>query len=134
MRKPPTRKSNEISQTYNSGILTVFSVRDAAEPGYAPVKKLTRKVQLRFEEIQLGLTRYYSALQNNVRVERVLRCPYRPEVSPQDVVVTTDGRQYQVELVQKLQDVWPVSMDLTLSRIDQKYDVSKLDTGEEAGR
>lgn len=133
MRKPPTRKSNEISQTYNSGILTVFSVRDAAEPGYAPVKKLAQKVELRFEEIQLGLTRYYSALQNNVRVERVLRCPYRPEVSPQDVAITMDGRQYQIELVQKLQDVWPVSMDLTLSRIDQRYDVSKLDTGEEAG-
>lgn len=134
MRKQPTRKSNEISQTYNSGVLTVFSIRDAAEPGYAPVKKLTKKVRLRFEEIQLGLTRYYSALQNNVRVERVLRCPYRPEVSPQDVVVTTDGRQYQIELIQKLQDVWPVSMDLTLSRVDQKYDVSDLDTGEEVGR
>lgn len=132
MRKLPTRKTNEISQTYNSGILTVFGIEDAAEPGYAPVKKLVTKVQLRFEEIQLGLTRYYSALQNNVQVERVVRCPYRTEVSPQDVVVSADGRQYQINLVQKLQDVWPPSMDLTLSRLDHKYDVPESDTGKGA--
>jgi len=125
------RKSNEVSQTYNSGLLHVCGVQDKAEPGYAPVKKLSQKGTLRFEDIQLGLTRYYSALQNNVQVERVVRCPYRPEVSPQDVVITMDGQQYQIELVQKLQNVWPLSMDLTLSRIDHKYDVSNLDTGEE---
>lgn len=134
MRKQPTRKNHEISQTYNSGILTVCAVQDAASPGYAPVKKLSWKVELRFEEIQLGLTRYYSALQNNVRVERVVRCLYRPEVSPQDVVITVDGRQYRIELVQKLQNIWPLSMDLTLSRVDQKYDVLDLDTGEEVAR
>lgn len=132
MRKFPTRKTNEISQAYNSGILTVFGIEDAAEPGYAPVKKLVTKVHLRFEEIQLGLTRYYSALQNNVQVERVARCPYRPEVSPQDVVVTADSQQYQINLVQKLQDVWPPSMDLTLSRLDHKYDVPESDTRKEA--
>lgn len=128
MRQMPFRPGNEITQTYNSGCLTVYAVTDGAAPGYAPRPVLTERVRLRYEERALGLTRYYAAMQANIRVERVVRVPRRPEVSPQDVAVTEDGRQYRIDLVQAVQDVWPPSMDLTLTKTEQIYHVSKSDT------
>ena len=61
--------------------------------------------------------------QAQVQVERVIRTQTRPAVNPQCIAVTEDGTQYGIELVQQLQDVYPPSMDLTLVRIEQKYEV-----------
>lgn len=130
MRKLPFRAGNEISQTYNDGVLTVYGVTDAAKPGYAPKPKPVKKVDLRYEEQRLGLNRYYAALQNNVDVERVVRVPKWAPISPQDIVGIWGGRQYEIRMVQTVPGVWPPSLDLTLARLDYHYDVSKSDTGE----
>lgn len=124
MRQLPFRPGNEISQTYNSGILTVYRVSDASEPGFAPVPVLTRVARLRYEELKLGLTRYYEARQNQVQVEKVVRVPKGPSVSTQDVAVTEDGRQYRIDLVQLVDGVWPPSLDLTLAKVEQVYEVN----------
>ena len=62
------------------------------------------------------------------RSERVVRVPRTGQVDTQDVAITEDGRQYAVEWVQSVRDVWPASVDLTLADLTQRYDVSKLDT------
>ena len=77
-----------------------------------------------YAERRVGLQRYYSGKQAQVQVERVIRTQTRPPVNPQCIAVTEDGTQYGIELVQQLQDVYPPSMDLTLVRIEQKYEVS----------
>lgn len=130
--KAPYRPSNEITQDYNDGLVQICNVTNAAEPGRQPVEQLTPKVNLCYEERSLGLQRYYSGKQNQVEVQRVIRTPRRKEVSSQDVAVTEDGVQYRIDLVQPVKDVYPPSMDLTLSRIDQNYDVSNLDAKKEA--
>lgn len=132
--KAPYRPKGEITQGYNDGVVTVYAVTDAGPPGGLPVEKLVKKAVLRYEERRLGLQRYYQGKQNQVEVERVLRTPRRKGVSSQDLAVTEDGQQYRIDLVQSAADVYPPSMDLTLVRIAQKYDVSKLDTGEEGAR
>ena len=129
MRKTPFRAGNEISQSYNSGILTVYRVTDGAKPGFAPVPALEKVAALRYEELRLGLNRYYAAEQNQVRIEKVVRVPKGPDISSQDVAVTEDGRQYRINLVQLATDVWPPSLDLTLAKVEQVYKVSDLDTG-----
>ena len=129
--KAPYRPKGEITQGYNDGVVTVYAVTDSGPPGGLPVEKLVKKAVLRYEERRLGLQRYYQGKQNQVEVERVLRTPRRKGVSSQDLAVTEDGQQYRIDLVQSAADVYPPSMDLTLVRIAQKYDVSKLDTGEE---
>ena len=113
-------------------MVTVYAVTDAGPPGGLPVETPTKKAVLRYEERRLGLQRYYEGKQNQVDVERVLRTPRLKGVSSQDLAVTEDGQQYRIDLVQNANDVYPPSMDLTLTRIVQKYDVSNLDTGEEA--
>ena len=70
----------------------------------------------------MGLQRYYAGRQAQVEVERVIRTQLRPAVNPQCVAVTEDGVQYGIDMVQQLTDVWPASMDLTLTKIEQKYE------------
>ena len=54
----------------------------------------------------------------------MIRTQLRHGVSPQCVAITEDGVQYGIDLVQQVTDVYPASMDLTLTRIEQKYEVS----------
>ena len=96
---------------------------DAAKPGYQPKPTPTLVEALLYAERRVGLQRYYSGKQAQVQVERVIRTQARPSVNPQCIAVTEDGTQYGIELVQQLQDVYPPSMDLTLVRIEQKYEV-----------
>lgn len=132
-RAPTRPRDNEVTQAYNDGVVTVYAVTDAAKPGYQPVPQLVQppKAVLRYEEQRLGIQRYYAAQQNQIQVERVLRTPRYGQITNQDVAVTEDGRQYRIDLVQSVPDVWPASQDLTLAKIVQKFDVSNLDTGED---
>ena len=130
MRQMPFRPGNEISQSYNSGVVTVYRVTDGARPGFAPAPVLEKKAVLRYEEQRLGLTRLYLSRQNQVRVEKVIRVPRGPEVSSRDVAVTEDGRQYRIDAVQLADRGRPPSLDLTLTKAEQVYDVSKSDTEE----
>lgn len=121
--KAPNRPSHEVSQPYPDGVVTVCRVEDVAKPGFQPVKRLAPKERLLYQERSLGLSRYYAGRQNQVEIQRVIRTPYRPEVSSQDVAVTQDGQQYRIDLVQRVQDVYPPSMDLTLAKVEQRWEV-----------
>lgn len=123
MRQNPFRAGNEISQPFNSGVVDIYRVTDTGEPGYAPVPRLERRVRLHYEELRMGLIRFYGAKQAQVKVEKVLRVPRRPGVSPQDVAVTQDGKQYRIELVQLAAGVYPPSLDLTLGTVEQIYEL-----------
>lgn len=123
MWKAPNRPNHEISQSFCDGMVTIYSVADQAEPGRQPVEKLSWRGVLRYDEQRLGIQRYYAAAQNQVRVERVIRTPRVPGVNSQDVAITEDGQQYRIDLVQNVKDVYPASMDLTLVRIEQQFEV-----------
>lgn len=123
MWKPPYRPGNQISQSFNDGLIAVYSVLDVSEPGYKPVEKLFLKARLRYSEERLGIQRYYSGQQNQVQIERVVRVPKSGTISSQDVAITEDKHQYRIDMVQKVDGVWPPSLDLTLARIDQDYEV-----------
>ena len=119
MWKAPYRAKGEISQRYNDGVVRIYSVEDTAAPGYAPVETPTLKITLRYEERRLGITRYFSGAQNQLQIDRVLRVQRAGKITSQDIAVTEDGQNYRVNLVQSVPDVWPESMDLTLSKIEQ---------------
>lgn len=117
------RRDGKVTQNFEDGLASIYGVTDGAAPGYKPKPTLAKKVTLRYEERRLGIQRYYEGQQNQVQIERVIRVPRFSAVSSQDVAVTEDGKQYRVDLVQIVTDVFPSSMDLTLSRINQKYEV-----------
>ena len=118
--KVPYRPSNEVTQGYNDGVVTVYAVADSARPGYQPVEQLTEKIKLRYEEQRLGLQRYYDAMQNQIQVERVIRVPRAGQITSQDVAETEDGRRYRIDLVQTVDGVWPPSQDLTRVKYQQE--------------
>ena len=90
---------------------------------------------LRYEEQRLGVTSFYAAQQNNVQIEKVIRIPAGAPVAAQDVVVTEDGFQFDVDLVQTVPGVWPASLDLTLVATKQdRIAVSDADTSLEVGK
>lgn len=117
--KVPNRPSHSISQTYNSGIVRIYSVTDVARPGYAAQEQLSYLGTLSYEEQRLGIQRYYQGRQNQIEVERVVRVQRAVPINNQDIAVTEDGRQYRIDLVQSVADVYPPSVDLTLAKITQ---------------
>lgn len=129
MRQLPFRPGNEISQSFNDGVCTVYRQRDAAHPGYRPRPELEKKAFLRFEEQRVGLTRFNDFKQRDMDVERVIRVPQGPAAqipTPQDVV-SSDGQVfYKIEMVQTVPGVWPPSLDLTLTRFVQKCEEVKI--------
>ena len=118
------RTDNGVTQNFCDGVVKIYSVTDVAQPGYQPKPQTTLKCKLRYEEQRLGIQRYYSGRQNQVEIERVLRVPRYGGITNQDVAVTEDGRQFRIDMVQNVTDVYPASLDLTLAKIEQKIEVS----------
>ena len=121
MWKKPNRPNREITQAFNHGVVRFYTVDDVAEPGKAPRETLTYKCGRRYEERRVGIQRYFSSLQNQVRISRVIRCP-AADISPQDAAITEDGRQYRIEMVQVVPDVFPECIDVTLIAVEQVYE------------
>ena len=115
MWKAAHRPDHKISQSYNDGVVTIYKVTDAAAPGYQPREQLEKLATLCYENRRVGVARYYDAKQANTEVKRVLRVQHTTaEITPQNKAITEDGKEYRVDLIQFVPDVWPPSDDLTL--------------------
>ena len=118
--KSPNRPTHEISQSFNDGIINIFTVSDVAQPGRKPVQSLTPLLTLKYEERKLGIQRYYSGQQNQTEISRVIRVPQPPhEITNTMIAATEKSTQYRIRLVQMVRDVYPPCYDLTLERITQ---------------
>lgn len=114
------RTDNGVTQNYNDGVVAIIAVVDTAKPGYQPQPgEPQAKYTLRYEERRLGIQRYYSSLQNQIQLDRVIRVPRVAGITTQDFAVTEDKQAYRIDLVQSVMDVYPPSLDLTLTKIEQ---------------
>lgn len=115
------RTDNGVTQNYNDGVVAIIAVVDTAKPGYQPQPgDPQEKYTLRYEERRLGIQRYYSSLQNQIQLDRVIRVPRVAGITTQDFAVTEDKQAYRIDLVQSVMDVYPPSLDLTLTKIEQE--------------
>lgn len=121
-RKAPYRPNSEITQTYNDGVVKIFSVTDGALPGYQPVLHATPKGRVPFSERVLGINRLFLGRQNRVEISKVLRIPRIP-VSTLDLAQTHDGRWYSINSIQSVEGVYPPSLDLSLVAEERKVEV-----------
>ncbi len=126
MWRKPNRPSNEITQTFNDGILTVYSVTPGAVPDGESLDGLTEKAKLLYAERRMGVQRYFAGIQAQVKIDRVLRCQNAGFVAPHDVVITENGKHYTVQMVQSCYDVYPSSVDISLSAVVQQYVTAAL--------
>ena len=114
----------------NDGLVEIYTVENTGENGNTPVETLAAvpKERLRYRERTIGVKRHYEAMQAKERVDLLIRVPFRPGVSAQDVAVPTfDGKQYLITLIQKIEGTIPPLMDLTLRRLEHEY--QRTDTG-----
>jgi hypothetical protein len=111
------------AETFNDGIVRIYSTGNVAEPGKMPVEGVTPKETLRFRERTVGNQRYFQGLQASVNINRLIRCNQRRNVSPHDLVEIQDNRdgtvlRYRIEQVQYPENMDVKVMDLALSRND----------------
>ena len=115
-------------ESYSDGVVGIYKVTDLAQPGDLPVEGLVLKQSLRYKERTVGMTRYYAAMQNNIKVDFVIRCPEVRGLSEKAtdilVAILIDGQQYEVKQIQYIEDAVPKSMDLTLERMGVDYATS----------
>lgn len=118
--KSPYRFGNDVAQSYEDGVVSIYTEEDGAAGGRLPVPVRTQLGRLDYQERKLGIKRYYDARQNQIHAERVIRVQKPPYViDNQCTAETEDGRIYRIDLVQAVPEVWPVSLDLTLVRYEQ---------------
>lgn len=109
-------------QSFNDGLVSIYSITNKAEPGKKPVKKLDKKkYSLRLENRTVGVTRFYAAKQNNERIDLLIRCPFRKDVSTDDMAILQDNTQFEIKQIQYPTDVDIPVMDLSLERIGNEY-------------
>ena len=116
---------NKQTQTFNDGVVSVYKVGDVALPGDMPRDGLVLQQTLRYKERTVGLNRFYQALQNNIKVDFVIRCPEVRGLSTKNtdimVAILINGQQYKVMQIQYIEDAQPPSMDMTLERVGEDY-------------
>jgi hypothetical protein len=112
------------TQTFNDGVVNIYSVRNTAASGNTPKKGLTLKVgPLRYEERTVGITRFWTGRQAQARIDRLVRTARTGGVTSRDVAVLADG-QYTILQVQYPKDTDIPTMDLTLERLEAAYDIT----------
>lgn len=120
MWKQPNRPIREISETYNDGIVKIYSVVDKASPGSMPQEEKMLIYTLCYREMRMGITRYYTAYQNHQSIERVIRIPRVPNITNQCKAIDESESEYGISLVQVVDDVYPPSLDITLAKVVAK--------------
>lgn len=112
------------TQTFNDGIVNIYSVKNVAGSGNMPKDKLVEKIKnLRYEEHIVGMSRYWTALQDNARIEKLLRVSRINSVTVHDVAIL-NGQQYDIMQVQYPPYVEPPCMDISLERLEVAYEVN----------
>ncbi len=114
------------TQAFNDGVAKIYSVGNIAEPGNMPKDGLALKLDrpLPYDERTVGISRFWTAKQEQTKIERLLRFPRVNSVRREDVVIPVDGEQYRIVQVQYPPDVEPPCMDLSLERLEVAYEVN----------
>lgn len=115
------------AQVFNDGVVQIYAVENTAEPGEAPEEMRTLKCVLRYRQRTVGLQRYWGGMQENVRVDNLVRTPRVLAVSRQDIAVLLNGAQYRILQIQYPENVVPPVMDLSLERLERNHAISGRD-------
>lgn len=110
----------KTNQTFNDGVVSVYSLGNIASAGDMPKDGLTFKVRLRYKERTVGISRFWTAKQEQAEIELLLRVQERRDINTKDVAIV-GGKQYKIVQVQHIEDL-PV-MDLSLERLGEQYEI-----------
>ena len=102
------------------GRLSIYSLENVASAGLKPSMKLVLIGTAYYDELRVGVTRMYAARGANQRIDKLLRC-HNTEILEGMIVIPYDGKQYQVDMVQKV--IGHDAVDITLLRVNKLYEI-----------
>lgn len=110
--------------TFDDGILTIYSIKNGAEKGAKPIYLLAEKSKHYYGYDNIGLNRYYLALQADQEVSAVVNIPQWQDISAKEICALDDGKQYRILMVQPTLDEDNLRITkLTLERMGENYAV-----------
>ncbi|MCR1842759.1 head-tail adaptor protein [Murimonas intestini] len=108
--------------TFDDGIVKIYGVENAAEPGNKPKDKLAYKESYYFGYEKIGLTRHYNAAAVKEKVDEVIHIQQDRSIRAKDVAVMEDGMQCRITFVQHGEDENGIRISiLSLERIGEVY-------------
>lgn len=90
--------------TFDDGIVFFYKVTNVAENGKKPVKGLESYARHHFGFRNLGIIRYYTALQAHQQIESVIDIPGWELIPVESIAILDSGLQYTVQLAQPTTD------------------------------
>lgn len=101
-----TQGSRVTFETFNDGICIFHLIDEEGNAG-------TQKEEIRYGERTVGSQRYYEAMTNKVKIDRMIRVPYRPWLTTEYLAVIS-GEVYEIVQVQLIPDTLPRTQNVTL--------------------
>ena len=112
-----------LTQTFNDGVVDIYSIKNIAEPGNKPKEGLVSKISgLRYEERTVGMSRYWTAKQEHAQIEQLIRTQRINSVTVHDVAII-NGQQYDIVQAQYPKEPESPCMDLSLERLEVAYEI-----------
>lgn len=112
--------------TLDDGILKIYSVENAAEPGEKPAYGLKLKSEHYFAFETVGIQRHYAAMQANSKITELVRIWEDRGISGKDICILEDQKQYKCSFVQHMKDEEGLRITkITLERLENEYAVPK---------
>ncbi len=115
------KENKKLMITFDDGILKIYEVENLSAAGDKPVKGLKLKTAEKYSIGELGVTRFYYAMQNNQQIDIVANVNLNNLIRVNDVAVDEYGNQFLIRMVQLSNDDGIRYMRLSLERLKQNY-------------
>ena len=109
--------------TFDDGVLKIYKVINIAETGMKPKYALKLKSKHCFGFETVGISRYYTALQENVQVSDVVHIWEDRKITSMDICILEDGLQYKCAFVQHVMDDGLKITRITLEQLKEDYGI-----------
>lgn len=114
----------QIDQQYDDGVIKVYGTKDISAPGeYENIQTVVKHSRVCYQDRTVGYNRFMQGRQIDMEISRLIRIPKLSDIHTFDVIETEDGEQFQIEQIQRPSEVYPASLDLSLSIVKQRVEV-----------
>lgn len=106
----------------DSGFVAICALVNVRKNGEMPKDLLVKKSVCPFGERTIGMSRYYSAKSANQSIDSVIRI-HCDRTIRSGMYAIIGFEQFRIDLVQHIEDDGEKMTDLTLVRLEDRYDV-----------
>lgn len=111
--------------TYDDGIVKFYNLENTAEKGDKPHNQLVFVTAEYFSEKTVGVQRFFTAMANKVRIDKVIDVQKNTGIIPNQIAVDESGNQFEVIMVQLVKDENNLNQcRISLSRLEENYEIA----------